>query len=92
MLNLLVGFSHIIFILPLNVQVEFSAANWGLLTRLHVDSSQRNLAVGLILYSVEEPSVAGLLSGPKGIIVDFKVVGEKIRTLRSVFAVDELID
>ena len=92
LLNLLVGLSDIVLVLSLNVQVELSAPDWRLLPRLHVDSPQRNLAVCLVLDSVQEPPIAGLFSSSKGVVVDLEVIGKEVGSLGCSFAVDELVD
>lgn len=92
LLNLLVGLSDIVLVLSLNVQVELSAPDWCLLPRLYVDSPQRNLAVCLVLDSMQEPSIAGLFSSSKGVVVDLEVIGKEVGSLGCSFAVDELVN
>jgi hypothetical protein len=80
-LYLLISLRYIILVLSLNVQIQLSTSYLRLLPGLHIDSSERNRAVGLLLYTVEKSLVTGLLSCSQRIVIDFKVIREKVCTL-----------
>ena len=92
LLDLLVGLGHVVLVLSLNVKVELPAADGHLLPQLHKNPPKRNRTVCLVLNPMEKTLVAGFLSGSKRIVVDFEVVGEKVRPLSSLLAVRELVD
>lgn len=81
MLDLLVCLSHVVFVLALDVQVELTAAHLGLLPWLHKYTTKGDVAIGLILDSMKETLVTGLLPSPEWVIVDFEVIREEICTL-----------